>query len=166
MSLKYNSSIKENVFQKVDKLSLKDKVMDFTRVVLDRYEKFWCTELILLSSWLEVEIRIWISVTLLRCEYIYLWLMNKIRKWRCVWTKVSVVMVLIIVKQLTSRGDFMLQASHTPGPRATKALQDSTVHNIIVSSQEVSMNWRTAGQSHFQRRQLYWYTLNWLIGVF
>jgi hypothetical protein len=54
MPLKINSSVKENVFQKVDKLSLKDKVMDFTRVVLDRNEKFRCTELIFLSSWPEI----------------------------------------------------------------------------------------------------------------
>lgn len=50
MPLKINSSVKENVFQKVDKLSLKDKVMDITRVVLYRNEKFRCTELIFLSS--------------------------------------------------------------------------------------------------------------------
>jgi hypothetical protein len=50
MPLKINSNVKENVFQKVDKLSLKDKVMDFTRVVLYRNEKFRCTELIFLSS--------------------------------------------------------------------------------------------------------------------
>ena len=40
MPLKINNSVKENVFQKVDKLSLKDKVMYFTSVVLDRNEKF------------------------------------------------------------------------------------------------------------------------------
>ena len=44
-----------------------------------------------------------------------------------------------------------MQASHTPGPRATKALQESTVHNIISTGQgDVSMKWRTAGHSHFQ----------------
>ena len=65
-------------------------------------------------------------------------------------------------------GDFILQASHTPGPRATKALQESTVHNIISTGQgAVSTNWRTAGHIHFQLRQLsYWYTLNCLVGVF
>jgi len=45
-------------------------------------------------------------------------------------------------------GEFVLQASHTPGPRVTKALQESTVHNIISSGPvAVSMNWRSAGQS-------------------
>ena len=47
MPLKYTNSVKENVCQKVDKLSLKDKVTDFTRVVIDRNEKFRCTKLIL-----------------------------------------------------------------------------------------------------------------------
>lgn len=50
MPLKINSSAKENVFQQVDKLSLKDKVMDFSRLGLERNEKFRCTELIFLSS--------------------------------------------------------------------------------------------------------------------
>ena len=54
MPLKFNNSVKENVFQKVDKLSLKDKVMDFTRVVLDRNEKFRGAEQIFLSSWSQV----------------------------------------------------------------------------------------------------------------
>jgi len=43
MPFKFNNSVKENVLQKVDKLSLKDKVLVFTRVVLDRNEKFRCT---------------------------------------------------------------------------------------------------------------------------
>jgi hypothetical protein len=44
----------------------------------------------------------------------------------------------------------MLQPSHIPGTRATKALQDSTLHNIISADQGiVSMNWRTACQSNF-----------------
>jgi len=64
-------------------------------------------------------------------------------------------------------GDFILQASHTPGPRATKALQESTVNNIISTGEgSVSMSWRTAGHSHFQLRQLYWCTLNCLVCVF
>jgi len=50
MPLKFNDSVKENVFQKVDKLSLKDKVMDFTSVVLDRNEKFWGADQINPSS--------------------------------------------------------------------------------------------------------------------
>jgi len=54
MPLKFNDSVKENVFQKVDKLSLKDKVVDFTRVVLDGNEKFRCTELKFFSSWSKV----------------------------------------------------------------------------------------------------------------
>jgi len=54
MPLKFNNSVKENVFQKVDILSLNDKVMYFTRVVLGRNEKFRCTELIFLSSWSKV----------------------------------------------------------------------------------------------------------------
>jgi hypothetical protein len=62
MPLKFNKSVKENVFQKLDILSLKDKVMDFTRVVLDRNEKFRCTELIFPSSTYKVEIRSRIAV--------------------------------------------------------------------------------------------------------
>jgi hypothetical protein len=52
-------------------------------------------------------------------------------------------------------GDVMLQQSHTSDPRATKALQDSTVHNIISTEQGiVSMNWRTTWYSYFQLRRI------------
>ena len=52
-------------------------------------------------------------------------------------------------------GDFILQASRTPGSRATKALQEINAHNIISTGQgAVSMTWRTVGHSHFQLRQI------------
>jgi hypothetical protein len=55
-----NENIKENVCRKVDKLSLKDKVIGFTRVVFDRNEKFKCTKLVFPSSGAEVEMCSWI----------------------------------------------------------------------------------------------------------